>query len=67
MTPDIVVEVPLSGLLDTLIFFVAMAVSTATVCWFLWEVTIRDKDYSKTSTVALEKAHEIKHRKKHQQ
>lgn len=43
MNTDIVVQVPLSGLLDTLIFFIAMAVSTGTVCWFLWEVTIKDR------------------------
>ena len=67
MTPEIIVEVPLSGFVDVLIYFFMICLSTATVCWFLWEVTIRDKDYSKTSTVALEKAHEIKHRKKHEQ
>ena len=67
MNTDIVVQVPLSGFVDTLIFFGAMTISTATVLWFLWEVTIRDKDYGKTNTVALEKTHEIKHRRTHDQ
>jgi hypothetical protein len=44
MSPELVVQVPLSGFIDTLIYFVALVVSTATVLWFLWEVMIRDKD-----------------------
>lgn len=43
MTPDIVVTFPLNGLIDVLVFACAMAVSSATVLWFLWEVTIKDK------------------------
>jgi len=43
MNTDIVVQVPLSGVLDTLIFFIAMAISTLTVLWFLYEVTIKDR------------------------
>jgi hypothetical protein len=67
MDTEIIVQVPLSGFLDTLIFFGAMAISTLTVLWFLWEVTIKEKDYGKVNTVALEKSHEIKHRKTHDQ
>ena len=43
MNTDIIVQVPLSGFFDTLIFFGAMATSTITVLWFLYEVTIKDK------------------------
>lgn len=43
MNTDIIVQVPLSGLVDTLIFFGAMTISTLTVLWFLYEVTIKDK------------------------
>ena len=43
MNTDIVVQVPLSGFVDTLIFFGAMAISTLTVLWFLHEVTIKDR------------------------
>ena len=43
MNTDIVVQVPLSGFLDTLIFFMAMAISTLTVLWFLYEVMIKDR------------------------
>jgi len=43
MNSEIIVQVPLSGFVDTLIFFGAMAISTMTVLWFLHEVTIKDR------------------------
>ena len=67
MTPELIIELPLSGFVDTLIYFFMICLSTATVMWFLWEVTVKDKDYIENSTVALEKGNEIKHRRVHEQ
>lgn len=44
MTPEIIVEVPLSGFMDVLIYFFMICLSTSTVCWFLFEVMVKEKN-----------------------
>lgn len=49
MGEEIVLELSVGGMIDTIIFFMAMLITTTAVLWMLWNIVEKDKEYIKKS------------------